>query len=281
MYVWKSNSIAAECLKVGGRGSPNGGLAKKPGACNNTRQPHEERFMSPIRNILLDRDGTVIHDRHYLKDPEQVELLPGALEGLRRLSAAGMRLFILTNQSGIGRGFFSEQDFLACTRRLDAMLAAHGITVERTLHCPHAPHDDCPCRKPQTGMWNTLHTQNGLLPEESVMLGDKRADVSFGLNAALAASVLVLTGKGRAEAEKLEIPGTDGLSGHWAEHLAEHLDSHQSGHMADQQSEHHSGHTAVRWKAFPERRPHWPHCVAADLDAAADWILGQTEEAGQ
>ncbi|GFM35774.1 D-glycero-alpha-D-manno-heptose-1,7-bisphosphate 7-phosphatase [Desulfovibrio psychrotolerans] len=218
--------------------------------------------MSPIRNILLDRDGTVIHDKHYLSDPEQVEFLPGAVEGLRRLSAAGMRLFILTNQSGIGRGYFSEQDFLACTRRLAAMLAAHGIIVERTLHCPHAPHEKCPCRKPGIGMWDTLHRENRLVPEESVMLGDKRADVVFGLNAGLAASVLVLTGKGRVEAEKLGISGTDRLS----------------------------ENATVRWKAFPESEPYGPdrpyglygpHCVAADLDAAADWILGTTREAEQ
>lgn len=204
--------------------------------------------MVGIRNILLDRDGTIIVDGHYLHDPDKIVLLGGAVEGLQLLARAGMRFFIVTNQSGIGRGYFTEEDFTACTERLDDILAQHGIVIEKTLHCPHAPDVDCACRKPRTGMWKQLVDEFGLLPEETVMIGDKSADVSLGLNAELAASILVTTCKGHDEAVKLGLSVPSGAS------------------------------VSERSVPVADRRNNWPHCVAADLQAAAEWIMNMSAE---
>ncbi len=155
----------------------------------------------PITTLFLDRDGTVIEDRHYLSDPDGVTFLPQAGEALSRLAAQGIRIFIVTNQSGIGRGYFSLEAYLACEARLDAMLAEHGVNVVATAHCPHAPETRCTCRKPHIGMWEQLRDAHNLKAEECVMVGDKMADINFGRNAGFAASLLVLTGKGSKTAQ--------------------------------------------------------------------------------
>ncbi len=160
----------------------------------------------PITTIFLDRDGTIIEDRHYLSDPDGVTLLPQAGEALSRLAGQGLRIFIVTNQSGIGRGYFSLEDYLACQARLDAMLSELGVTVTATAHCPHAPEKPCTCRKPRIGMWEALRDAHNLKAEECVMIGDKMADINFGHNAGFAASILVLTGKGEKTAKDYGFP---------------------------------------------------------------------------
>lgn len=194
--------------------------------------------------ILLDRDGTVIEDRHYLSDPAGVVLLPGAGQGLAALAAAGARLFLVTNQSGIGRGYFTESDLHACNARLGELLHAHGAALADTEFCPHGPDDRCPCRKPAPGMWHALRDRHGLRAGSVVMVGDKVDDVDFGRGAGLGLVVLVLTGKGEAHARKLGVPvpqGADGVLEFDAAVLAEN--------------------------------PRWPHAVARDLGAVAAWLL--------
>ncbi|MFV0421831.1 D-glycero-alpha-D-manno-heptose-1,7-bisphosphate 7-phosphatase [Oleidesulfovibrio sp.] len=162
--------------------------------------------MPCIDSILLDRDGTIIIDKHYLCDPDGVELIAEAGEALAAACAAGKKLFVVTNQSGIGRGMFSEEQYQQCRIRLDEMLQADGAVVSASVHCPHTPDATpakCLCRKPEIGMWRMLESAFSLNAGKSVMIGDKYADVAFGKNAGLAASILVLTGKGMAEAEKL------------------------------------------------------------------------------
>jgi D-glycero-D-manno-heptose 1,7-bisphosphate phosphatase len=156
-----------------------------------------------IRNILLDRDGTIIQDRHYLKDPEQVELIPGSAQALMRLSNQGCRLFVVTNQSGIGRGLLTWNDARAVQQRLEQLLAGYGVRLTRNLMCPHLPADKCSCRKPAPGMWKTLQAEYGLDPGQSIVIGDKVSDMLFGSNSGLKASILVLTGHGQAEASSL------------------------------------------------------------------------------
>ena len=200
--------------------------------------------MHILQNVILDRDGTVIKDKHYLSDPAGVELLPGAAEGLARLARAGVRLFVASNQSGIGRGYFAEADHRAVTARMNELLAEAGVRIEGAAFCPHAPEDGCTCRKPATGMWDALARDFGLDPAETAMVGDKPADVSFGLDAGLAASVLVLTGKGETSAAKLGIAPFE-------EDVLE----------------------------LPERTPRQPHAVARDLDAACAWLLDMGDDA--
>ncbi len=158
--------------------------------------------MPDIETVLLDRDGTVIEDKHYLSDPAQVRLIPGAAQALARLQAAGMRLFVVSNQSGIGRGRFTEADHLAVHARLTELLAAHGVHLTDAAFCPHAPDAGCACRKPRTGQWELLRRRHGLDPATTVVIGDKASDVAFGHALGARLTILVLTGHGRAEAGK-------------------------------------------------------------------------------
>jgi histidinol-phosphate phosphatase family protein len=105
--------------------------------------------------VFLDRDGTLIHDRHYLADPAGVELLPGAAQAVARLNAAGYFVVLVTNQSGIGRGYFGEAEYQAVHRRLVDLLAADGARLDADYHCPLAPDDPDPeqMRKPGAGMF--------------------------------------------------------------------------------------------------------------------------------
>jgi D-glycero-D-manno-heptose 1,7-bisphosphate phosphatase len=202
--------------------------------------------MENIENVILDRDGTVIVDKHYLHDPAGVELLPGAGEGLALLARAGIRLFIATNQSGIGRGYFPEADYHAVDARLRDMLADYGVSIVDTAFCPHAPDTPCNCRKPATGMWSRLAADHGLAPANTVMIGDKDADVRFGLEAGLAASILVLTGKGAGELDKYAL-----------------------------------GAPLSIWTRPSPRPAGAPHVVARDLGAACDFILHHNATIGE
>ena len=156
-----------------------------------------------IRNILLDRDGTIIQDRHYLKDPDQVELIPSAALALKRLMDQGCRLFVVTNQSGIARGLLTLDDHRAVQQRLQEILAGYGVELTADLMCPHLPGNGCSCRKPSPGMCTALQDEYGLDPRQSVAIGDKISDVLFGSSSGLKASILVLTGHGQAEAQSL------------------------------------------------------------------------------
>lgn len=154
--------------------------------------------MSGRRFVLLDRDGTVIEDKHYLHDPEGVELLPGALKGLRRMQDLGFGLALLTNQSGVGRGYFTEDDVHAVNNRLLAMLLEQGVRIDAVYHCPHAPEENCRCRKPEPGMMLQAAGELGFDPFDCFMIGDKLADVQLGRNTG-AVPILVRTGKGAQE----------------------------------------------------------------------------------
>ena len=149
-------------------------------------------------HILLDRDGTVIEDRHYLADPAGVVLLPGAASGLRRLAEAGYRLVLLTNQSGIGRGLLSLDDMHRVHDRLRALLAAHNIHLDGIFFCPHAPDAGCTCRKPATGLFDQAAQALQIRAERACVIGDKAADIELG-RAVGARSLLVRTGYGRTE----------------------------------------------------------------------------------
>lgn len=168
--------------------------------------------MAVVFSLLLDRDGTVIKDKHYLADPEGVELLPGVGEGLAALARQGFRFFLVSNQSGVGRGMFSQESVLACNERLSALLAPYGVSFTDMLFCPHAPEEACGCRKPGLGMWRTLEERHGLLAEHCLMVGDKEEDMRFAARAGLAGRLLVLTGKGRDTANRLGIALPEALA---------------------------------------------------------------------
>ncbi len=130
--------------------------------------------------VVLDRDGTLIVDRGYLADPAGIEFLPGAIEGLRRMAALGLRLMILTNQSGIARGLVTPAALEAIHLRLGALLRAQGLAIEGIYVCPHGPADGCECRKPATALLLTAARELEFDPAECIVVGDKESDVELG-----------------------------------------------------------------------------------------------------
>jgi len=156
---------------------------------------------------FLDRDGTVIVEGEYLSDPAGVILMEGALEALGILRDAGYSLVIVTNQSGIGRGLYTESDYQAVRQRLDELLAEAGLTLDGSWHCPDDPGaGDVPCRKPNTGMHRAAAAALGLDPSRSVFIGDRVGDVLPALEFG-GRGILVRTGYGR-EHEGRVPPGT-------------------------------------------------------------------------
>lgn len=130
--------------------------------------------------LLCDRDGTLIHDAHYLHDPAQVHLLSGAVEMLRAFQRAGWALVVVTNQAGIARGLITEAQYEAVRAHLDALLAAEGITLDLSLHCPHHPDvtGPCGCRKPGTLLHEQARDGLGLDLARSVWIGDRWHDIA-------------------------------------------------------------------------------------------------------
>lgn len=157
--------------------------------------------MAQKRYVLLDRDGTIIVEREYLSEPAGVELLPGAAEGLRRLQAAGFGLVVVTNQSGIGRGFFDEAALAAVHARMRELLSAENITLDGIYYCPHVADAGCACRKPRTGLAEQAARDLGFAAAQTYVVGDKAIDVELA-EAVGAVSILVRTGYGAATEQK-------------------------------------------------------------------------------
>ena len=153
--------------------------------------------MRSRRFVLLDRDGTLIVEKHYLSDPEQVELIEGAAEGLRRLAARGLGLVVVTNQSGIGRGFFDAARLAEIHARLLRELRAEGVELDGLFVCPHHPDERCACRKPRTGLALRAAAELGFEPAHAFVVGDMASDVALG-RALGATTLLVRTGHGAA-----------------------------------------------------------------------------------
>jgi len=130
--------------------------------------------------VFLDRDGTLIHDRHYLADPAGVELLPGAGDAVARLNRAGLFVVLVTNQSGIGRGLYGEDEYRAVHRRLVELLAAEGARLDADYHCPLTPDAPDPgaLRKPGAGMFRQAAREYGLELAASWFVGDRARDVA-------------------------------------------------------------------------------------------------------
>lgn len=145
--------------------------------------------------VLLDRDGTIIKECHYLSDPQQVELLAGVAAGLRRMQEMGLGAIAITNQSGIGRGFFDEKRLLEIHQRMLELLAAESVFLEDIYFCPHTPADNCSCRKPLAGLVEQAAEKYGFNPQDSFVIGDKPCDIELGKRIG-AITFLVRTGYG-------------------------------------------------------------------------------------
>lgn len=148
------------------------------------------------RAVFLDRDGTIIEEKDYLSDPERVRPFPGAADALRRLQDAGFRLFIVTNQSGVGRGYFTLEDVERVHRRLSDLLAPEGVRFERIYIAPEAPEMPSRGRKPSPQFLYDARDEFGVDLGQSYMIGDKLSDLECGWNAGVRESILVRTGYG-------------------------------------------------------------------------------------
>lgn len=139
------------------------------------------------RAVFLDKDGTLIKDVPYNVDPARMELLPGAVVGLRRLHAAGYRLLVVTNQSGVARGYFAEEALAAVRRRLGELFTGAGVPPPEFYYCPHHPNGivaryavTCPCRKPLPGLLHRAAEEHGLDLRRSWLVGDILDDIEAG-----------------------------------------------------------------------------------------------------
>lgn len=162
---------------------------------------------------FFDRDGVIIEEVSYLADPAQVRLIPGSGEAVARLNRLGIPVVVVTNQSGVARGFFPETRVAEIHARLDELLSACGAVIDRYYYCPHHPEAAdvryrmaCDCRKPRPGMLLRAAVELGLELAQSCLIGDQRSDLEAA-RAAGCRAVLVRTGYGAETEGNLREPG--------------------------------------------------------------------------
>ncbi|MFA5975868.1 MAG: HAD family hydrolase [Elusimicrobiota bacterium] len=146
--------------------------------------------------IALDRDGTLIREGDYLKDPKKVKLFSGVPESLRRLKQAGYKVVVLSNQSGVGRGIITLQEMRVVLRQFQKLLRRHGVTLDGYFQCIHHPRRRCACRKPGLKMLRQAARCLGVSWKGAISIGDRPSDVQVGQRAG-GKGLLVLTGYGR------------------------------------------------------------------------------------
>ncbi len=146
------------------------------------------------RAVFLDRDGTLMEDVHYCSDPAKVRIFADAPEALQRLKSAGFKLFIITNQSGIGRGYFTEAEYRSVADEVETRLGA-GL-IDATYFCPDHPDAASERRKPAPGMIFEAQREHGVDLSRSYLIGDKRIDAECGRNAGVR-TILVENGSER------------------------------------------------------------------------------------
>lgn len=134
----------------------------------------------PAPAVFLDRDGVINVDKGYVSEPQDFEFLPGAIEGLKRFNEAGWFIIIVTNQGGIGMGYYSREDFFRVNLEMLKGLSNEDILVHKIYFCPHSKSEKCPCRKPSPGMLERGMKELPVLREKSVMIGDKITDIQAG-----------------------------------------------------------------------------------------------------
>ena len=156
--------------------------------------------------VFLDRDGTLSEEIGYMTDPSRLVLIQGAAEALKRLSIKGFRLVVVTNQSGVSRGYFGLKELFLANERLERLFFEHGVALDGIYACPHVPAFGCSCRKPMPALLIEAAIEHGLDLRRSFVVGDKLTDVELGKRLAIP-SVLLLTGFGRAELAKIQTNG--------------------------------------------------------------------------
>lgn len=159
--------------------------------------------------VFLDRDGTINEEVQYLSSPHQLRLIPGAAQAIARLNQASIPVIVVTNQSGIARGFFTEDEVEEVHNYLDKLLADQGASIDAYYYCPHHPAAivkqymvDCECRKPRAGMLSAAAAQENVSLAQAYLVGDKRSDLRAAVSAG-ARGILVRTGYGKETEQEL------------------------------------------------------------------------------
>lgn len=146
--------------------------------------------------VILDRDGVINADSpNYIKSPDEWIALPGSLTAIARLNQTGLSVVVATNQSGVGRGYYSLQTLAAIHEKMQRELQTAGGHIDRIYYCPHTPEDGCDCRKPKPGMLHQIQAEFPTQFNQAVMVGDSLRDIQAAHQAGCRA-VLVKTGKG-------------------------------------------------------------------------------------
>jgi D-glycero-D-manno-heptose 1,7-bisphosphate phosphatase len=171
--------------------------------------------MMKKRAVFLDRDGTINRDVGYPNSYDMVEIFPYSFAAVQAINENGFLSIIVTNQSGIGRGYIEEKNLREIHRRLRIDFAEHGATIDGIYYCPHYENSDIPeyrkacfCRKPNPGMAHQAARDFHIDTAESYMIGDKVEDILFGMKIR-ATSILVLTGFGKKSISKLKERGAE------------------------------------------------------------------------
>jgi D-glycero-D-manno-heptose 1,7-bisphosphate phosphatase len=185
--------------------------AVKPVRALSARRPHEKNGQNSRKRIavFLDRDGTLNEEVGYINHIERLRLYPWAAEAIRKLNRAGLPVIVTTNQSGVGRGYFSEELVHRVHQKIALELAASEARLDAFYYCPHHPESaqetyrkQCQCRKPQAGMLEEAAKRFNLDLKSSYVVGDSTRDMEMGFNAG-SRTVLVMTGYGRGNYENL------------------------------------------------------------------------------
>jgi histidinol-phosphate phosphatase family protein len=152
--------------------------------------------------VFIDRDGTIIVEKDFIKSLDEIQFIPGSVEAIKNLKVLGYKIIVVSNQSGIGRGILTEKMVKEVNDSFIHQLRERGTPIDALYYCPHSPEDDCDCRKPETGMIRRAVTEHKLNLDNAVVIGDKLSDIEMGRRIG-AKSILVLTGYGKKEQEKL------------------------------------------------------------------------------
>ncbi len=152
--------------------------------------------------VFIDRDGTINKDYGYVASREKLEFLPGAMEALRKLRKAGYLLVVVTNQSGIARGYYTENDYFKLNEYFLSQLESEGVIIDRVYHCPHHPDSNCYYRKPNPGMIFKAMDELNIDLKRSFVIGDKASDIELGKRLKIK-TIMVMTGYGKDDMKKI------------------------------------------------------------------------------
>ena len=148
-------------------------------------------ILKKTKALFLDRDGIINIDHGYVYKIEDFKFVEGIFDLVQYFSDAGYLIFVVTNQSGIGRGYYSEEDFMTLSKWMIEKFDDRKITIEKVYHCPHSPDTKCHCRKPETGMIDEAVKAYDIDLSNSWMIGDKHSDIALAQNANIGHSIYI------------------------------------------------------------------------------------------